>query len=75
MSCVTLLLNEDVSGLSLLGNDPSCGEQLPALVDHGCEGEGFWPQFRYGSDVASDLCKVISGLMRKLCPPKKALRG
>lgn len=66
---VTLLLNEDVSGLNLLGNDPGCGEQLSALIAHRREAERVWPQFRYGSDVASRLCEVISGLMRKLCPP------
>lgn len=71
MSSVTLLLNKDVSGLNLLGNVPSCGEQLPALAGQRCVGEEVWSQFRYCSDVSSDLCEVISGLMRKLCPPKK----
>lgn len=72
---VTLLLNKDVSGLNLLGNDPSHGEQLPDLVGHRCEGEGVLPQFRYCSNVASHPCEVISALMRKLCPLKKALLG
>lgn len=71
MSSVTLLLNKDVSGLNLLGNVPSCGEQLPALAGQRCVGEEVWSQFKYCSDVSSDLCEVISGLMRKLCPPKK----